>query len=75
MAAPTVPSPVTILTTPAGTPACTHNSANSMAVSDVNSAGLKTTVLPAARAGAIFHDSISRGKFHGTICPTTPTAR
>jgi hypothetical protein len=75
MASPTRPSPVTMLTTPAGTPACWQISANSSAVSEVNSAGLKTMVLPAARAGAIFHASISSGKFHGTIWPTTPTAR
>jgi hypothetical protein len=29
-------------------------------------------VLPAARAGAIFQLAICRGKFHGTIRPTTP---
>ena len=43
------------------------------AVSDVNSAGLSTTVLPAASAGAIFQASISSGKFQGMIWPTTPT--
>jgi len=59
----------------AGTPACWQISANSKAVSDVYSAGLKTTVLPAASAGAIFHANIRSGKFHGTIWPTTPTAR
>ena len=35
------------------------------ACSGVVSAGLITTVLPHARAGAIFHASISSGKFHG----------
>ena len=45
-----------------------------MAVSGVNSAGFSTTVQPAASAGAIFQASISSGKFHGMICPTTPTA-
>ena len=29
-------------------------------------------VVPAARAGAIFQDSISNGKFQGMICPATP---
>ena len=48
-------------------------SANSSAVSGVNSAGFSTTVLPAASAGAIFQASISSGKFHGMIWPTTPT--
>ena len=67
IASPTRPSPVTMLTTPAGTPACWQISANSSAVSEVNSAGLKTMVLPAASAGATFQASISSGKFHGTI--------
>ena len=39
----------------------------------MNSAGFSTTVLPAASAGAIFQASISSGKFHGMICPQTPT--
>ena len=42
-------------------------------MSGVNSAGLSTTVFPAASAGATFHDAIARGKFHGTISPTTPS--
>ena len=33
---------------------------------------MSTTVLPHARAGAIFHASISRGKFHGITWPMTP---
>ena len=49
-------------------------SANASAVSGVNSAGLSTIVFPAAIAGAIFHASMSSGKFHGMICPTTPIA-
>ena len=72
---PTRPSPVTIFTTPGGTPARWQISANSSAVSEVNSAGLNTTLLPAASAGAIFQESIKSGKFHGTIWPATPTAR
>jgi hypothetical protein len=63
------------LKTPAGRPASVHSSANSSAVSGVCSAGLKTTVLPQASAGATFQASISSGKFQGTICPTTPSAR
>ncbi len=69
---PVSPSPVTIFTTPAGTPALWQISANSKAVSDVCSAGFSTTVLPIANAGAIFHASMSNGKFHGIICPQTP---
>ena len=68
------PSPVTMLTTPGGSPASCAISAKHSAVSGVNSAGLSTTVFPAASAGAIFHASISSGKFHGMICPTTPIA-
>ena len=44
-----------------------------MAVSGVCSAGFITTVLPQARAGPHFQASIKSGKFHGMICPTTPT--
>ncbi len=44
-----------------------------MIVAGVCSAGLRTTQLPAARAGASFHAAISNGKFHGMICPTTPS--
>jgi hypothetical protein len=66
--------PGTMFTTPLGTPARSQISANRMAVSGVNSAGFSTTVQPAAKAGAIFQASISSGKFHGMICPTTPTA-
>ncbi len=42
------------------------------ALSGVSSAGLSTTVLPAARAGAKPHPAIAIGKFQGTITPTTP---
>ncbi|MNU03693.1 hypothetical protein D3C72_2478040 [compost metagenome] len=72
MAAPVSPSPVTILTTPLGRPTRSQISANRRAVSEVNSAGFSTTVLPAAKAGAIFQASISSGKFHGMIWPQTP---
>ena len=39
----------------------------------MSDAGLRTTGLPHARAGASFQDAISIGKFHGTIRPHTPT--
>jgi len=39
----------------------------------VCSAGFKTTQFPAANAGANFHVAINNGKFHGIICPTTPS--
>ena len=64
-----------MLTTPGGSPACWQTSAKSSAVSGVVSAGLSTTVLPQARAGAIFHESMSSGKFHGMTWPTTPSGR
>ncbi len=38
----------------------------------VCSAGLSTTQLPAASAGASFHAAIRIGKLNGMICPTTP---
>jgi hypothetical protein len=38
-------------------------------------AGLRTTVLPAASAGAIFQASISSGKFQGITCAATPSER
>ena len=41
-------------------------------MSGVSSAGLSTTALPAASAGAKPHDAIVIGKFHGTMIPTTP---
>ena len=44
-------------------------------MSGVVSAGLRTTVLPHASAGAIFHAAMSSGKFHGMICPATPSGR
>ena len=42
-------------------------------MSGVSSAGFSTTVLPAASAGASFHEAIASGKFHGVISPTTPS--
>ena len=70
-----MPAPVTMLTTPGGSSACWQISANSSADSGVVSAGFSTTVLPAASAGAIFHASISSGKFHGITWPATPSGR
>jgi hypothetical protein len=72
-AAPVRPSPVTILTTPGGTSAWRSTSQKSSAVSGVVCAGLSTTVLPAASAGAIFQASMSSGKFHGITWAATPS--
>ena len=71
-AAPVAPSPVTMFTTPAGRPTSWQISAKARAVRGVYSAGFRTTVLPAASAGATFQASISSGKFHGMIWPQTP---
>ena len=43
------------------------------ATSGVCSAGFITTQLPAPSAGASFQHAIRIGKFHGMICPTTPS--
>ena len=64
---------MTTLKTPSGSPASWQSSANLSAVSGVCDAGLITMVLPAASAGAIFHEESRKGKFHGTMAPTTPT--
>ena len=48
-------------------------SAIASAVSGVCVAGLTTAVFPQARAGAIFHDAITAGKFQGVIRAQTPT--
>src|SRR2546430_10215949 len=42
------------------------------AVSGVAEAGLRTTVQPAARAGAILRVTIVAGKFHGVTAATGP---
>lgn len=55
------PFPVTTLITPGGIPALTDNSANFKAVRGQTSAGLWTTVFPAAKHAAIFQDNIIRG--------------
>ena len=74
-AIPISPGPVTMLTTPGGRSAWRQTSAKRSAESGVVEAGLRTTVLPAARAGAIFQASISSGKFHGMIWAATPSGR
>src|SRR5262249_8279048 len=61
-----------MLTTPAGNPAFSNNSPNTIAETDENSDGFQTTVLPAASAGASFHAARSKGEFHGVIAATTP---
>ena len=65
------PKPLTMLSTPSGSRSPT-SCANSRIDTGVCSAGLSTTQLPAASAGASFQVAISSGKFHGMICATTP---
>ena len=67
------PGPGTTLSTPGGRPASSPSSPRRSAVSGVRLAGLSTTVLPQASAGASFHVAMTIGKFHGTIRPTTPS--
>ncbi len=74
MAAPAVsPKPGTMLMTPSGNPASMASSPMRRADSGVCSAGLRTTVHPAASAGPHFQATMSIGKFQGMICPATPT--
>ena len=70
--APVAAAPVTMFTTPGGRSACWQISAKSRAVNGVVSAGLSTTVLPVANAGAIFQASIRKGKFQGMTAAHTP---
>jgi hypothetical protein len=45
------------------------------AVSGVCSAGLASTVLPAASAAATWPVKMASGKFHGLMASTTPSGR
>src|ERR1700722_17100968 len=66
------PMPCTVLRTPSGTPACMTSFARRSAVTGDHSAGLWTTVQPAASAGAIFQVDSMNGVFHGVMTPTGP---
>ncbi len=73
IASPTsAPPPVTRLTTPGGKPASAISSTRSVAQCGVSDAGLRTTVLPATRAGIVFQAGIAIGKFQGVMIPATP---
>ena len=67
-------APVTIDRTPGGSPASCASAAIASAESGVCSAGFKTIVQPAARAGADLRVTIAEGKFQGVIPAVTPTA-
>ena len=69
----TAPSPGTTFSTPSGSPASEQSLATSTIAHEVSSAGLRTMVHPATRAGAIFQKERSSGKFHGIMCAATPT--
>ena len=69
----TDPLPGMTVSTPSGSPASRASSPIRMAVSGVISAGLSTTVLPAASAGASPQPAMGIGKFQGTMMPTTPS--
>ena len=61
------------LTTPFGRSVSSRSSASRSAVSGVFDAGLSTTLLPIASAGASFQTAITSGKFQGMIPAHTPT--
>src|SRR5581483_2546664 len=58
-------SPTTTLSTPGGRPARSASSARARAEQGVSSAGLTTSVQPAASAGPALRAIIAIGKFHG----------
>ena len=55
------PKPGTTLNTPGGTPAANASSAKRKALSGDFSLGFNTTLLPVAKAGAIFHAAMIMG--------------
>jgi hypothetical protein len=67
------PMPVTMLTTPSGTPAPASSSPMRRATRLASSAGLSTMVQPEASTGASFHSTLLIGPFQGMIEATTPT--
>ena len=71
-AAPVARSPGSTPTTPGGRPASTARAPRCSALSGVCSAGLMTTVQPAASAGASLATAESSGKLKGRIAATTP---
>ena len=67
--------PRTTLTTPSGRPPSMSASMHRSVASGVVLAGFRTTVLPAAIAGATLFAARVRGKFQGTMAPHTPMGR
>ena len=68
----TLPLPVTTFRTPGGRKGAAISAISRM-VSGASSAGLSTTVLPAASAAGTFIAAIISGEFHGRIAATTPS--
>ena len=66
-------SPLTTLSTPAGSPASTRSSASRIGTEGSRSDGLRMKALPQASAGANFHIGIMAGKLNGVIPATTPS--
>ena len=66
------PRPWTMLKTPGGNPASATRSASTEQDSGDHSAGLRTTVQPAASAGAVFHVESMNGAFQGVMTTAGP---
>ena len=65
---------VTMLTTPGGMSVCSAmRRPRNVAFHGVSGAGFSTTVLPVASAWPSLCEVTSKGKFQGTMAPTTPT--
>ena len=70
------PEPITTDSSPSGRPASSYSFASSRPpVTGVSPAGLRTTALPTASAGATDRLDRCMGTFHGLITATTPTGR
>src|SRR5439155_23565133 len=68
-------APLTTFTTPGGTPAATSASAIRYTDSGSCGAGLTTTVLPIASAGATLPAGLAHGLLYEVMQVTTPTGR
>ncbi len=66
-------SPLTTLSTPAGSPASISSSASRIGTEGLRSDGLRMKALPQASAGANFHIGIMAGKLNGVMPATTPS--
>src|SRR5579864_6740563 len=68
-----LPNPLTMFTTPLGTPASVSTRTRLNVDNGVSCAGLITQVLPQTSAGRSFQDGIAMGKFQGVIMEQTPS--